>query len=142
MEIIKIIVVSLFLILCTYRDLKSKEISILTCGFGALLGLFINTCIYNTNFFTIILGMLPALIILIFSLLTKGDIGMGDVLVIGVIGLNIGFLGSMLVLIIALIICGLCGLIFIMFKIKKYKDKIAFTPFILIGYFLLVFMEV
>lgn len=141
MEIIKIISIGLFLIICTYMDIKSKEISIISCGFWSLSGLVMNMYLYDTGILFILLGMLPALIILIFSLITKGGIGIGDVMVISAMGLNLGLVNSVFVLTIALMVCGLYGLVLICLRIKKYKDKIPFVPFIAIGYIWIIFME-
>lgn len=71
------------------------------------------------------------------GLLTKGSIGFGDIKLFAVIGLSIGFMGTLGTLFLGLLASSFGGIILLI----KYRDKkrtFAFGPFIFIGYVLVI----
>ena len=68
------------------------------------------------------------------SILTKSGIGMGDVKLVSAMGCLIGLSGTFFSVFYGMVVCMFMAIGFIAFKKRKVKDKIAFAPFIYIGY--------
>lgn len=109
--------------------------------FGILLGFiyFMIDWIINRSFSIIQNGMLGflsgALIILIIILISRGGMGAGDMKLMGVIGLFLGFRGVMLTLFLGIIMGGIIGAFLLISKIKDRKSAIPFGPFLALGTF-------
>ncbi len=87
-------------------------------------------------------GLVSFLFFLSIYLLTKGrGMGFGDVKFAFVIGLLLGFPGTLLALYIAFLTGGLVGIILILWKKKRMKSEVAFGPFLVIGTFLSFFFS-
>lgn len=72
-------------------------------------------------------------VLFIVGLITKGSIGFGDIKLFAVIGLSIGFMGTLGTLFLGLLASSVGGIILLI----RYRDKkrtFAFGPFIFIGY--------
>lgn len=82
------------------------------------------------------------LILMIFSLISKGGLGMGDVKLISVIGFYCGIYLVINSLMISLLLCTVISVISIIMKKRKLKDKIAFGPYIFIGVILSILLGV
>lgn len=78
-------------------------------------------------------------VLFIVGLITKGSIGFGDIKLFAVIGLSIGFMGTLGTLFLGLLASSVGGIILLI----RYKDKkrtFAFGPFIFIGYALVILL--
>ncbi|MFZ5353233.1 MAG: prepilin peptidase [Bacillota bacterium] len=117
----------------SYVDIKTKQIPV------ALIVLFTITIALNLGFsdinlYSCFMGFLSAaaLFLLIFFI-SKGNLGIGDVIIFALTGLLIGFEEALTTIFAASIISGLSGLIMILVKKENSKKSIAFTPFIILG---------
>lgn len=72
-------------------------------------------------------------VLLVLSLLTKGGMGMGDVKLIGGVGLTMGITVLCYSLAYSMVLCLIGAVIMLLGKIKKLKDKIPFCPFFYAG---------
>lgn len=145
----------LMLIICSYTDLKERGISIrvLTAFLTVSSGLIFTAYIYGNRFErlndlmlydlsreNIIMSLVPGLILLLISFFTKEAIGRGDVYVICLLGLMIGFDMIFRVLFISMIICAVVGLICMALKGMKKKDTLPFIPFLLGAYVIFILL--
>ena len=65
--------------------------------------------------------------------------GLGDVKLAFLIGLVLGFPGTVLALYIAFLTGGLSGIILILWKKKKLKYAVPFGPFLVLGSLIMLF---
>ena len=72
-------------------------------------------------------------VLLVLSLITKGGMGLGDVKLIGGVGLTMGITVLCYSLAYSMVLCLIGAVIMLLGKIKKLKDKIPFCPFFYAG---------
>lgn len=153
----KIFILSgIYLIICTYTDIRYKKISTLLSIVIGLSGLFISLCslwnpdfpgldifslnleVYafseHTSFFTLALSLSLSLFMLIVSILTKGSFGTGDCVMLAVLACFMTPYHLMSVLVFGLFFSGIASLLLITVKKYSRKDTIFFAPFLLTGH--------
>ena len=146
----------LLLIICSYTDIRKRAINarilvaflILTAGlmtgacvFGDRYGAVAGGLIYEPNVGNIIFSMIPGVVLFIISLLTKEAIGRGDVYLVCLLGLMIGFDRIFAVLFISMVSCAVFGSICILLKGKDKKDTLPYVPFLLGAYLAFTIMN-
>ncbi len=88
-------------------------------------------------FFGLAIGGLTLGLITFFS---KGRaMGSGDGYLAAIFGFLLGFEGSILMLLLAFIVGGAVGAFLLVLKKRQMKDRLAFGPFLVIGFWLMVF---
>lgn len=134
----KVIVLGL-LGLCSLEDVRHKRLTIvyiLMFGIGGLvLHLFAPVC----SIYSILCGMLLGIAMILVSFITRGNVGIGDGMLLLVTGVYLGGYGNLQLLMTGLLLAALWALGLLMLKKKKGKDEIAFAPFLLLSYFVLLF---
>jgi len=80
-------------------------------------------------------ALLGGAIMLIIAIISRGGMGGGDVKMVAMMGLFLGWKLTLLALFLSFVIGGLGSLLLILFRIKKRKDFIPFGPFLAIGGF-------
>ena len=130
----KTMVIMIFLILSTLLDLRKKEVNISLCISFALVGLIYEIFISKTDILSIILGIIPGIFLMLTSIVTNEEIGKGDAVILGIIGIFLGLKKSILVLIYALFMTVIIGGILLLIRKKNKKYKFPFVPFILFSY--------
>lgn len=139
-DIINTILFILWLSICSWQDLKKKSISI-SFIIGGFVLLFIGSLYLNqVSFISRIAGGGIGGILLGLNPLTKGQIGLGDGIIIGIIGICIGFTSNVSILLVALFLSAVISLILLVFKKVDKKQTIPFVPFILLGYLGVMFL--
>ena len=146
---VRILIAIAMLIVCSYQDIKRKEINLSVLIFSVLISAAFtvidetNEILQNNVVFSqmyirrcigiIIASVLPGIFILIFSKLF-GQIGEGD----GYVFIAIGLISGAKTVLSAMYLSFLIGGVYAAYKrfIKKEKAEygFAFVPFILIGY--------
>ena len=98
---------------------------------------------FNSPLFTNLLaGFVAALILLFLNLITKGKgMGLGDVKLAILIGCLAGIEKIHLWLFFSFLTGAIVGIILILMKKAKLKEEIAFGPFLIIGYLLLIYFK-
>ncbi|GGG18181.1 prepilin peptidase [Paenibacillus aceti] len=127
--------VTLFLVIgvATYTDLRWRTIPDWLIMKG--LGLILLIRIFNSdqNQWRYFLGLFVASgVLYLAALLIPGSVGGGDIKLMALVGLAIGWQESLLFLCLILILAGVCGVIGIMVT-KNRKMKIPLAPFFLIA---------
>ncbi|WP_343765891.1 prepilin peptidase [Clostridium malenominatum] len=127
-------------------DLETMEVYFKITFFGAVCGVIflviegVTKGYSLNNYLYYLLGaVFPALIITVIILLTKG-MGWGDVEIIFVSGLFLGFKLSFLMIFISFIIGAVISIFLLWSKRKGRKDPIPFGPFIALGTFFAILM--
>jgi leader peptidase (prepilin peptidase)/N-methyltransferase len=78
-------------------------------------------------------GLVGFVIFLLLSIITRGGMGEGDVKMVGLIGLIVGYPLVFVPILLAIVLGGIVALLLILFKLKSRKQSIAFGPFLAIG---------
>ena len=139
-DIINSVLLILWLSICSWQDLKKKSISIFFIIGGFIL-LFIGS-LYSVQVSLIsrIAGGGIGAVLLGLNPLTKGQIGLGDGIIIGIIGICFGFVSNTSILLVALFLSSVISAILLVFKKVDRKQTIPFVPFILLGYLGVTFL--
>ena len=128
------IVVLVFLVLCTYFDLRSKQIPVrLVTVFAFLVGLI---CFMERDFISwdYLIRILPGLFFLIISFITKQALGYGDGVIIVLIGLLADVQIMITFVLIALLISAVTSIFILLFKKGNRETKLPFMPFLLVAW--------
>lgn len=97
----------------------------------------------NSPFQNILAGFLAALFLLIINLLTKGQgMGLGDVKLAVVLGPWIGLYSSLIWIFGAFLTGGIVASILLIIGRAKWKQKIAFGPFLIISFLYVLFTKI
>ncbi|MDF2586333.1 MAG: peptidase prepilin type [Anaerocolumna sp.] len=130
----------LWLFLCSLQDIKKKQISLKLILVGFVTLIIGSSFIYDISIWNRIAGLSLGFILIILNPITKGQIGIGDGLIVCCIGLCVGFLGNAMILITSLFISAAVSLYLLVVKRVKRNYTIPFIPFILIGYLGVIFI--
>lgn len=133
MEVLSEILMSLWLFLCGWQDFKEKKISIAILAAGSCLSV-IFLAAGGISVTSRLLGLMTGLLLLLLSKLLKGQIGLGDGIVICITGLCLGFRDNLSLLVFSLTIAAFISLVLLLFKKAGKKDTIPFIPFIFLSY--------
>ncbi|NLP17156.1 MAG: hypothetical protein GX379_08975 [Clostridiales bacterium] len=130
--------VGILLIITSVQDIRWKKIRLWVVILGMVL---ICICIpFSTTLSVLdrLLGITPGIGVLILSKLTSGKIGMGDGLILGVTGIELGFWGNMELFALALLFAALFSIVLLILRRADRKKAIPFIPFILLAYIVLM----
>lgn len=110
-----------------------------------LAGLVIRMVIWLIEYFTrtdiffvilksdVIAGVVVTIFLLLCSFISKNGLGMGDVKIMGLLGIYHGLTGIFSQLFFSLLVAFIIAIYFLIRKEKKSKDSIAFAPAMLVG---------
>lgn len=110
--------------------------------FGLVCGVIFHivTFVSFNNLFQYFFGFLIGGGFLLFiAIITKGAMGGGDIKLMAVLGLWLGFKHTILALFLSFFLGGLISVFLILFKIKSRKDMVPFGPFIVLATMMTVF---
>lgn len=128
------ILVTLFLLINTYWDVKKREVLMWSVVlFGILGGGLVFAAKIEPPLFSIC-GMLFGMAVIGCAHITGQAIGYGDGLVIGVCGIYLGFLQVFVMVFYALVICSVVSAVMIVMRRCTYKTYVPFLPYLLAGY--------
>ena len=94
---------------------------------------FLSTGIAGSILSSIIAGAAGFIIFLLIVIISKGGMGFGDVKMVGLIGLIIGWPQVFVAILIGIFLGGLVAIFLLFLKIKGRKQSIPFGPFLAIG---------
>ena len=123
----------IFLIICTYFDMKTRMLPVCLLIVGGTGAFIVRIMIYE-NWWVHIAGMVLGIVFLGISKVTKEALGYGDSFLILILGAFIGLWQMLLVLVIAFISTALFSMIVLIFKKMSKKKSFPFVPFLLLGF--------
>ena len=94
---------------------------------------FLITGITGSILSSIIAGVTGFIIFLLIVIISRGGMGFGDVKMVGLIGLVIGWPRVFIAILIGILLGGLVAIFLLFLKIKGRKQTIPFGPFLAIG---------
>lgn len=144
MKYIGIIGIGLLLLLCTLEDIKTRRLNlwhILIIVPFIIFDLVERTIIEpEVSWIGRVSGLIIGIIFIVLSKLTKGQIGMGDGILISVIGVMLGGLQSLEVITYSFFASSIVAIILLTFFKMGKKKTIPFVPFLLLGYIMSIFL--
>lgn len=129
--------IGILLVIVAIQDIKWKKIRL---WIVILSGLLLCLCIPFCSTLSItdrVCGLVIGLGVILLSKVTRGKIGMGDGLVLGVTGMGLGFWGNMELFALALAIAAFFSIVLIILSRANRKKSIPFMPFLLLSYMFL-----
>lgn len=124
--------------LCSLEDIRHKRLTvvyILMFGIGGvILHLFAPVC----SIYSMLWGMLLGLAMMMLSATTRGNVGMGDGILLVVTGVYLGGSENLALFMMGLLLSALWSLGLLVLKKKSRKEEIAFVPFLLLAYFIML----
>lgn len=131
-HILKIIIMTLILVAAVYTDVKSKTIPDKLNLIALSLGLII-WCFSNRKMYYMVSFIMAFIIFMFIVYITDGGIGGGDIKLISILGLYLGYYDWLIFCFVTFLCASITSIIRRVLKTEKDKG-IIFAPYILIGY--------
>lgn len=122
-----------FLSINSWTDIRKRQISLLSVGIFALIGLAYQG-LYKKQMSPALLGLMPGILLLAVSKVTREALGMGDALLMLVLGIFLGLPDSVEVLLLSLFLAAFWAGILMIICRRKRDYEFPFVPFLLLGY--------
>ena len=128
----------LFLATQAYEDIKSKRINSVITAAGAAIGIMSGLYTGFPDIYGMVIGTAIGLAMLAIGYASSESIGYGDGLLMAAAGIYLGAEDTLRLLIWSLFAGSICSLVMLLTKTAGRKERLAFAPFILLGY---IFMK-
>ncbi len=132
-KIVHICLIIILGVICVF-DIKRKKIPVYMLIVLAAAGIISNFTVGEFDIEKRIIAMLPGMILLIVSMITKQQIGYGDSLIILIMGLYIDIDDILSIVLSSFLLSSIAAIILMTVFKKKKNFEMAFSPFLLIGY--------
>lgn len=134
-------IITIWLLLCSIQDIKKKKVNTDLIVAGVLLLTIVTSIFESITMLNRFAGLSLGVVLLVLCYVTRGQIGIGDGLILCITGLNLGFLKNSLLLLYALLGAAVFSAILIFFwRVNRHKT-IPFVPFLFLGYLGVLFLE-
>lgn len=131
--------IAFILILISVTDIINKEVPLDLISVSVIIGVLMFFFNPNISVREAVIGFLGlGGVLIMLSRLTRGAFGMGDSLVISVLGLFLGWQICLIILLYSFVISGLVGLVLMIFKYVNRKSTLPFVPFVLIAFLIVI----
>lgn len=124
----------IFLLFHTVTDIRSRKINIVVCLVFGLLGLGVFLSGSEKDMVSLAGGILTGAYLLVFSLLTREAVGLGDGCVVTAVGIWLGGGKTLVVLMGGFVLAALFGVMRICARKATGKTELAFVPFFTLSY--------
>ena len=132
-KIVHICLIIILGVICVF-DIKRKKIPVYMLIILAADGIISNFTVGEFDIEKRIIAMLPGMILLIVSMITKQQIGYGDGMIILIMGLYIDIDDILSIVLSSFLLSSIAAIILMTVFKKKKNFEMAFSPFLLIGY--------
>ena len=132
-KIVHICLIIILGVICVF-DIKRKKIPVYMLIILAAAGIISNFTVGEFDIEKRIIAMLPGMILLIVSMITKQQIGYGDDMIILIMGLYIDIDDILSIVLSSFLLSSIAAIILMTVFKKKKNFEMAFSPFLLIGY--------
>lgn len=143
----------LLLIICSYTDLRERGISLVLLAASLISCVSLMICVeiygkkseimahwlvYEPDRVKLLCALIPGTALLILCRVTGEAIGMGDVYVMLILGIMLGFSNTVVLLFVSMLITAVFGLCYMVVTGKSRKETLPYIPFLLGGYVLML----
>ncbi|MGB8452707.1 MAG: prepilin peptidase [Anaerocolumna sp.] len=132
--------ICIWLILCCLQDIKKKKINVLLIAIGLLFILTFSFLAGEVSIWSRLAGLSLGILLLSLNPITRGQIGLGDGLIVSIMGIGLGFNAVAFILAYGLFGSAVFSIGLILFRKVNRKATIPFAPFILLGYLGVLFI--
>lgn len=119
---------------CTYWDIKKKEIPCNLLVIGGAIIVPLQFVLGRGNFIDTCFGILIGVMLMGLSKLTRGAIGMGDALVMVLLGTVVGGWNALLILFYSVMLSAVVSMGLLAFHKVHRKDTLPFLPYLFLSY--------
>lgn len=119
-----------------FRDVEERKIPVWCLGVGTMFSVslfFYHIFTDTVSLATALLGMVPGILLLGISVIT-GCVGLGDGIILMILGLYLGLHKIFLLFCISIVLMGFCSGILFVTKRVRGSDKIPYLPFLCMTY--------
>lgn len=128
------LLIGLVLIVAAIVDGRHKHVPIIWMAVLFVLAI-VSVCIGGKyQYLSYWLGIVPGILLILTSLLTRGQIGMADGIVLMALGLYLGWFAIISLLFVALLLAAVWCIVLLIGRRAGRRTAIAFVPFICIAY--------
>ena len=131
---IKSAIIVTVLLGCSYYDVKEKRVPLAWILAGMAAILIANMIGKDMGISACLIGMTLGAVLVAVSKWSKEALGIGDALLILMIGMGMGIYQTALVVFYALFVTSVVCAVLLMMKRVGKKTRIPFVPFLLLGY--------
>lgn len=124
----------LLLLMGSIYDIKYKALPWWFLAGGAVAALVLAVVLRPVELWKMVGGLVLGMLLFGISFLTGGALGKGDGIIIGIIGLNLGFPIVFSVFSGALLLAAVLSIVLIIFKKVNRKTTLPFLPFLGVAY--------
>lgn len=118
----------------SWQDMKERKICVQWLLYFIFAGIACNLFFSYKTVAELCMGIVPGILLLLCSFISRGSIGEGDGLLLLAVGIYLGMKGTIQVLLFASVLSAISALFLCIFKKKGRNDRIPFVPFMLLGY--------
>lgn len=122
------------LALCSVEDIRHRRVNSILILLMGMVGVCFHILWQQQTLYSMMAGLLPGIVLLGISFLSGQAVGIGDGLVVMVMGIFLGGSRNLQILFLALLISAVVSLVLFLTKRKSRKDSIPFIPCLLIAY--------
>ncbi len=126
--------VCIWLLLCSWQDIRKKKIPVILIGIGCLAILTGSFLTGEISIWSRGAGLSLGIVLLILNPVTRGQIGTGDGLIVSIMGLGLGFNETAFMLAYGLFGSAIFSIGLILLRKANRKVTIPFIPFLFLGY--------
>lgn len=124
--------------ICSLEDVKRKRLTVIYILMFGVSGIMLHLIAPVCSIYSILWGMLLGIALILLSVATRGSVGMGDGILLMVTGVYLGGPGNLELFMTGLLLSALWSLGLLVLKKKGRKEEIAFAPFLLLSYLLML----
>lgn len=133
--------VLIVLVIEAITDFKKKEVNIVFPVFLAAAATVMLFFTKDISLINSIIGIAEGVLLILISLLTKGEIGMGDGILLAACGLMLGGKDNLIMFFFACFSSAIVSALIMLIKKADKKTKIPFVPFMIPGFLIMVLLS-
>ena len=138
---VRFVLVFIVLVIEAVKDFRKKEVNIPVLGIlvvAAMVMIFLGKDISVSN---AIIGLAEGLLLILVSVMTKGQIGMGDGILLAACGLMLGGKDNLVMFFFACLSSAIVSVLIMIIKKADKKTTIPFVPFMIPGFLIMVLLS-
>lgn len=128
------VLIGIMLLLCGLSDIKTKHIPIKITILCIILLFILMPFQRNISIINSLLGAFVGVVMIGISKVSRGQVGIGDGIILTITGFGIGLWNNLTLLIYALFCISIVAMILLALKKISRKKTLPFVPFLFIGY--------